>query len=79
MGSLATILGCVGAGLGFAVAPESAVRTYNALDTIRLTPLDPAHRRSVTSLIWRRDATPTRTTEALKSLLTTVVDLHKPV
>lgn len=69
LGSLATILGCVSAGLGFAVAPESAIRTYTALHTLKLTPLDPVHQRSSTSLIWRLDATLTRTTEALKSVL----------
>jgi DNA-binding transcriptional LysR family regulator len=79
LGSLATMLGCVGAGLGFAVAPESAVRTYNALHTLKLTPLDRAHKRSTMSLIWRLHATPTRTTEALKSVLKTVKDRDETV
>jgi len=69
LGSLATILGCVSAGLGFAVAPESAVHTYNALHTLTLKPLDPAHARSMTSLIWRHDLITTRTAEALKAVL----------
>lgn len=69
LGSLATILGCVGAGLGFAVAPESAVRTFNALHTLAFSPLEPGHQTSVTSLIWRHDAVPTRTMEVLKQEL----------
>lgn len=69
LGSIATILGCVGAGLGFAVAPESAVRTFNARHTLALSPLGPGHQTSVTSLIWRHDAVPTRTMEALKQAL----------
>lgn len=68
-GSLDTILGCVGAGMGFAVAPESAVRTYNALDTLTLTPLDAAHARSVTSLIRRHGTQRTGTIKALEEIL----------
>lgn len=74
MGSLATILGCVGAGLGFAVAPESAVGTYNAPSTLKLTPLDANHARATTSLIWRLDAVQTRTLDTLRTLLTMVSD-----
>lgn len=69
LGSLATILGCVSAGLGFAVAPESAVQGFHALHTLKLTPLDREHGLSTTSLIWRHDATPTRTLETLKNVL----------
>jgi DNA-binding transcriptional LysR family regulator len=68
-GALDTILGCVGAGLGFAVAPESAVQRHAARGTLALAPLDPPHGRAVTSLIWRHDAPPTRTTETLKDIL----------
>lgn len=66
MGSLDAILGCVGAGMGFAVVPRSAVNTYNAVDTLTLQPLDKDFQKSHTSLIWRGD---TRPSHALKSLI----------
>jgi DNA-binding transcriptional LysR family regulator len=68
-GALDTILGCVGAGMGFAIAPESAVRTYNALDTLALAPLDDAMSVSTTSLIRRHDTRPTRTMRTLEAIL----------
>lgn len=69
LGSLDAILGCVGAGMGFAIAPESAVKTYNALDTLSLTLLEGSNRASVTHLIWRIDMRPTRTLKALIDIL----------
>lgn len=69
LGSLDAILGCVGAGMGFAVAPESAVKTYNALDTLSIAPLEPGFARSTTSLIWRADTRPNRTLEKLMTIL----------
>jgi len=69
MGSLNAILGCVGAGLGFAVAPRSAVDTYNALETLALKSLDGELATSHTSLIWRVDVRPSRAVNALVDIL----------
>lgn len=69
MGTFEGILGCVEAGLGFAVAPERAVKTYRAVDQLTLTPLPPAYRAVDTILAWRRDARPTQALKVLKALL----------
>jgi DNA-binding transcriptional LysR family regulator len=68
-GSLDTILGCVGAGMGFAIAPESAVRTYHAIDTLSLVPLDGDHAVCTTSLIRRHDTRVTGTMRILEAIL----------
>lgn len=67
LGSLATILGCVAAGMGFAVTPESALQGHGL--PLVAEPLEPRHRRSVTSLIWRLDMRPNRTLQVLMGLL----------
>ncbi|MEM8777103.1 MAG: LysR substrate-binding domain-containing protein, partial [Pseudomonadota bacterium] len=69
LGSLDAILGCVGAGMGFAIVPESAINTYNALDTLRWAPLTEGFDRSETHLIWRHDTTVTRTLETLFEII----------
>ena len=68
-GSLEAILGCVSAGMGFAVAPESAVRRYSDPETLKITPLDDGHTRSITSLIRRHDTARTGTLAALEEIL----------
>ena len=71
MGSLNTILACVGAGLGFAVAPLSAIENYGALDTLVVEPLGAGFEHSETLLIWRIDGYRTRTLNALIEILRT--------
>ncbi|MHA7775542.1 LysR family transcriptional regulator [Roseibium sp. M-1] len=58
MGTLEGILGCVEAGLGFAVGPESAVRGYRNADQLHLEPLPKPFRDVDTYLVWRLDHAP---------------------
>ena len=69
MGSLESILGLVEAGLGFAVAPESAVQGYRAADALDIGPLPGAGGISETVLCWRIDHRPTAVLETLTGLL----------
>lgn len=55
MSSLDTILGCVGAGMGFAVVPNSALMTYNDIGLLDYEPLPMGFHKSETILAWRRD------------------------
>ncbi len=68
-GSLDTILACVSAGLGFAVAPQSAVERYSRIDDLYLRPLDAPFSISNTRLIWRRDHEKGTVLAALHGLL----------
>lgn len=68
-GDLDTILGCVGAGLGFAVAPESALNTRRSLDDIELQPMAGSCGHLHTSLIWRHDTPSTQVFQALLAAL----------
>jgi len=58
MGTLEGILGCVEAGLGFAVTPERAVLGYRNADQLLLEPLSEPFRNVDTYLVWRIDHTP---------------------
>lgn len=69
MGSLESILGLVEAGLGFAVAPESAVAGYRAAEALDLLPLPGAAGRSEIVLAWRHDHRPTSPHRRLIDLL----------
>ncbi|WP_119167134.1 LysR family transcriptional regulator [Algihabitans albus] len=55
MGTLDGILGCVEAGMGFAVAPEAAVAAYRNVDALRARALPRALALSETFLAWRSD------------------------
>ena len=55
MGTLEGILGCVSAGMGFAVAPRQAVWTYREAESFTLVPLPDPWYRVHTVLAWRRD------------------------
>ena len=69
MGTFEGILGCVEAGMGFAVAPERAIRTYRPAKSLTLTPLPKRFARVDTLLAWRRDTRPTQALTELKKLL----------
>lgn len=69
LGSFDAILGCVAAGMGFAVAPEIAVRSHRAAASLAIRPLGNRFERSETVLIWRNDTRPTRSLEALTAQL----------
>jgi LysR family transcriptional regulator, cell division regulator len=69
MGTLEGILGCVEAGMGFAVAPESAVQTFRGVGALELEPLPPAFGIVETLLAWRIDHRPTEAHLALCHLL----------
>jgi DNA-binding transcriptional LysR family regulator len=58
MGTLEGILGCVEAGLGFAVGPESAIRGYRNADQLELDPLPAPFDLVETFLVWRIDHQP---------------------
>ena len=68
-GSMDAILGCIAAGMGFAVTPQSAVRHHSAAARLTLRPLTGRHGRSETVLIRRIDTRPTRTLDVLSELL----------
>ena len=69
MGTLEGILGCVEAGMGFTVAPRSAVQTYHGLAALNLSRLPGAYGFSDTLLAWRIDFKPTDAHAALCRLL----------
>lgn len=69
MGTFEGILGCVETGMGFAIAPERAVRTYRPARALTLSPLPKRFAEIDTSLAWRRDTRPTHAMIALKNLL----------
>lgn len=69
MGSMEGILGCVLAGMGFALAPESAVRRYRDLDALRVDPLPEGFDDIPIHLVWRLDHRLSRAGEGLCDLL----------
>lgn len=69
MGTLEGILGCVEAGMGFAVAPENAVQAFRGVDALELTPLPAAFGMVETLLAWRIDHKLTEAHNALFRLL----------
>jgi DNA-binding transcriptional LysR family regulator len=71
MGTLEGILGCVEAGLGFTVAPESAVLGFRNADQLTTTPLPAPFGDAVTYLVWRIDHKPV---EAHRKLLEILVE-----
>jgi len=58
MGTLEGILGCVEAGLGFAVGPKSAILGYKNADQLQLEPLPVPFGTAETFLVWRIDHQP---------------------
>lgn len=68
MGTLDGILGCVEAGMGFAVVPERTVSAHNggALDAM---PLPEPYSDSTTHLTWRNDHVPTVAHKSLCALI----------
>lgn len=69
MGTLEGILGCVEAGLGFTVAPESAVLGFRNADQLTTTPLPPPFGETVTYLVWRVDRKPVEAHRKLLEIL----------
>ncbi len=65
MGTLDGILGCVAAGLGFAVVPEAAMPGSRMADDLRCDALPDPFGLTVTHLVWRRDQTPVRALSVL--------------
>jgi DNA-binding transcriptional LysR family regulator len=74
MGTLEGILGCVEAGLGFAVGPESAVRGYRSADRLVLEPLPETFGAVDTFLVWRIDHKPV---DAHRKLLAVLAEGRK--
>lgn len=70
LGSLESILGLVEAGLGFTVAPETAILGYRAANALDLTPLPAPHDVSETVLCWRIDHRVTAPLRSLRDLVT---------
>lgn len=71
MGTLDGILGCVEAGLGFAVVPEVSVAGARNAERLTTHPLPAPHAASETHLVWRYDAVPVTAQRALMELLET--------
>jgi len=69
MGSLDSILGCVEAGMGFAVVPESVIKTYRGADALTTRRLPAPFANMGTDLIWRHDHRPTLAHQALYDLI----------
>lgn len=78
MGTLDGILGCVEAGIGFAVAPRVAVTAYRNADALQVTVLPSAFAVSETHLVWRRDSTMTRAHGILCGLLPQHIGENRP-
>ncbi|MEO1721908.1 MAG: LysR family transcriptional regulator [Pseudomonadota bacterium] len=55
MGTLDGILGCVAAGVGFAVVPDCVARQSSVAAGLAVSPLDGNDARVMTHLAWRRD------------------------
>ncbi len=55
MGTLDGMLGCVEAGMGFAIFPERAIKTYRHFDNIHIEAMPEKLARTTTFLIWRYD------------------------
>ena len=70
MGTLDGILGCVEAGIGFAVVPEASASAYRNAQELRSTPLPTPFAISHTHLVWRRDGIMPKAQAALQTLLT---------
>ena len=69
MGTLEGILGCVAAGMGFTVAPLSAVAAYRGADALATSALPKRFAEVETHLAWRLDHKPPQAQVALGRLL----------
>jgi DNA-binding transcriptional LysR family regulator len=69
MGTLDGILGCVEAGMGFAVVPQRTVGAHNGGGALATTPLPKPYADSTTYLAWRHDHTTTAAHAALCALI----------
>ncbi len=69
MGSFDGILGCVEAGMGFAVAPERAIRQHRAGSTLKIDVLPDPFAEIETCLAMRLDYRPVEAALALKEIL----------
>ncbi|WP_417678060.1 LysR family transcriptional regulator [Roseibium sp.] len=73
MGTLDGILGCVAAGLGFAVAPEQAVRGARDAGHLEISPLPDPYATVDTFLVCRIDHVPVESHRVLIEVLKDVV------
>jgi len=69
MGSIEGILGCVDAGMGFAVAPESVINFYNGLYELETKRLPAPFFEAKTNLIWRHDQKKTKAHQTIIDLV----------
>ncbi len=69
MGTLDGMLGCVEAGMGFAIFPESAIKTYRHFDNLEIKPLPKGLAEVTTHLIWRYDHKPSAVHQAFGGYL----------
>ncbi len=69
LGTLEGILGCVEAGMGFAVLPQTAVAAARNGKELDCTPLPERFAASETHLVWRHDAAPVAAQRTLCALL----------
>lgn len=68
MGSYHGMLGCVAAGMGIAMAPESLLETYPSRASLSIQPLPPEIGQVRTLLVWRKSASRARI-DALRQVL----------
>ncbi len=73
MGSLDGILGCVVAGMGFAVAPRSAAERYNDSDNLEFTKIPLPYSKVDTYLILRLDHRPSFALRELIAMLSSEI------
>jgi DNA-binding transcriptional LysR family regulator len=69
MGTLDGILGCVEAGMGFAVVPERTVSAHNGDGALSAQALPDPYSESTTHLTWRNDHVPTVAHTSLRALI----------
>lgn len=69
LGSLDGILGCAEVGLGMAVIPLSAVRTYHRHENLHVLELPEPFRHVQINLVWRHDHAPVAAHRALLDFL----------
>ena len=69
MGSLDGILGCVEAGMGFTIIPESTINARQDIANFKTQPLPPIYADIETHLIWRHDHRKTQAHQVLCDLI----------
>lgn len=69
MGSMESILGCVEAGMGFAIAPESSIHTYKGIKALKTRRLPAPYADMDINMIWRADHKKTRAHQALCDMI----------